>query len=97
MKIIENSEDLKFSSGEIFITKHLQDFFKSKNLDVKNYLDRHFRGDWGDLCKEDERLNEEALISNDRILSAYQIGLNRIYIITEADRSMTTVMFCEEY
>lgn len=67
-------------------------------IDLKPYLHRHHCGDWGDLCEEDKEANEEALDLGLRILSCYQVGGGRrIYIITEADRSVTTVLLPEEY
>lgn len=61
-------------------------------------LERHLRGDWGDTCKIDRAANEQAIGSGDRILSWYQVnGKIRILIITEADRSATTIMLSEEY
>jgi len=61
-------------------------------------LARHLRGDWGDLCPEDWDANERALQYGGRLFSAYQEeGLPKIWIITEADRSATTILFPEEY
>jgi hypothetical protein len=68
------------------------------SIDLASYMHRHHCGDWGDLEEGDKQLNEEALTNGDRILSCYQVGGGRrIYIITEADRSSTCVMFPEEY
>ena len=69
-------------------------------------LNRHVRGDWGCVCEEDRETNNEALKAGDRILSAYAIdetkpckghGDNTLWIITEADRSVTTFLLPEEY
>lgn len=61
-------------------------------------LKRHIQGDWGELCKEDKQENELALKENFRLFSAYeQEGLPKIWIITEADRSSTTILFPDEY
>ncbi len=66
--------------------------------DVKTALDRHHRGDWGDVCLEDKQANEEALQTGARLLSAYQDRNRRkFWIITEADRSVTTVLLPEDY
>ena len=55
-------------------------------------------GDWGDTCESDARANEEALRSGNRIISWYQVSKElRIMIITEADRSATTILLPEEY
>ena len=61
-------------------------------------LERHLSGDWGDTCESDARANEEALRSGNRIISWYQVSKElRIMIITEADRSATTILLPEEY
>lgn len=65
---------------------------------VLHSLNRHGQEDWGDLCDEDKRENELSLKEGFRLLSAYEKdGLPKIWIITEADRSVTTVLFPEEY
>ena len=67
-------------------------------IDLAAYLRRHHCGDWGDLDAEDKQRNEEALNDGTRILSCYHVGGGRrIYIITEADRSLTTALLPEEY
>lgn len=69
-------------------------------------LARHERGDWGCVCLEDASTNDEALRDGSRILSAYAIdpakpcagyGENCLWIITEADRSVTTILLPEDY
>jgi hypothetical protein len=64
---------------------------------VYDSLKRHANDDWGDLCKEDKQENELSLNQGFRILSAYQHERYKIWIITEADRSVTTILFPEEY
>lgn len=59
---------------------------------------RHLKGDWGDLCAEDKAENELSLKEGLRLFSAYEKeGMPKIWIITEADRSATTILFPEEY
>lgn len=60
-------------------------------------LNRYTMKDWGDLCEEDKAINEDALIHGDRILAKYETSKGPIYIITEWDRSTTTVLFTDEY
>lgn len=60
-------------------------------------LQRHRQGDWGDVCTEDKQANDDALKHGDRILSAYAINGKKIWIITEWDRSVTTILFPDEY
>ncbi|MFA5186773.1 MAG: hypothetical protein WC551_09875 [Patescibacteria group bacterium] len=65
---------------------------------VTSCLARHSRGDWGELCQEDKDTNESALKEGGRLFSAYEKeGLPKIWIITEWDRSATTVLFPDEY
>ena len=62
------------------------------------YIFRHAAGDWGDLSREDMRANAEALKEGTRLLSAYHLKDGRkLWIITEWDRSATTVLLPEEY
>jgi hypothetical protein len=60
-------------------------------------LDRHAAGDFGDLCDEDRAANIEALRTGDWLLSVYEVAGLRLFVITEADRSATTIMLPEEY
>ena len=73
---------------------------------LRRYLDRHQTGDWGCVCPEDAETNYEAVREENRVLSAYPIdpdkpckgyGENCVWIITEADRSVTTFLLPEEY
>ncbi|WP_448111247.1 hypothetical protein [Pseudomonas lini] len=97
---------LKFSNsakpmselGALVITPGVDALMRSKRLDPFHYFGRHMLGDWGDICDEDRQLNEEALISDYRLMSVYDVepGL-KLWIITEADRSVTTILLPEEY
>ncbi|MGZ8182293.1 MAG: hypothetical protein ACXWT1_10070 [Methylobacter sp.] len=61
-------------------------------------LSRHQRGDWGNLDKEDKQANEQALTCGDRVFSSYQVTeAVKFWVITEADRSTTTILLPEEY
>ncbi len=63
-----------------------------------DFLSRHLSGDWGDLCEEDKQVNQEALEHDLRLLSAYRTTAgSKLWIITEADRSVTTILLPEEY
>ena len=61
------------------------------------YINRHVRGDWGDVDREDWERNDASIAEGTRIVSAYQTGGGRIWIITEADRAVTTVLLPSEY
>ena len=60
-------------------------------------LARHVTGDWGDVCDEDKAANDYAATHDERVLSAYTVDGEKIWIITEHDRSVTTILFPEEY
>lgn len=60
-------------------------------------LCRHLCGDWGDVDASDKLLNDTDLVCGGRLLSRYNVAGTDIYIVTEADRSVTTIMLCEEY
>ncbi len=63
-----------------------------------DFLARHASGDWGDLDEEDRHLNDEAVQDGSRILSAYQTAKGeKIWVITEADRSVTTILLPSSY
>lgn len=67
-------------------------------LKLRELMGRHHCGDWGDLDTHDTRANEQALRDGERLLSAYNLpGGTRIWIITEWDRSSTTVLLPDEY
>jgi len=62
-----------------------------------DYLARHATGDWGDLCAFDRRQNESALREGYRVFSSYEAPAGRVWIITKADLSVTTILLPEEY
>ena len=61
------------------------------------FLSRHHRGDWGDVCEEDGRENEFSLLNNGRLMSVYRTSKGKIWVISEGDRSSTTILLPEEY
>jgi hypothetical protein len=62
------------------------------------FLNRHLSGDWGDVCSEDRQLNDEAIENGSRVLSAYVLRTGeKLWIITEADRSSTCCLLPSEY
>ena len=87
-----------FSLGQIVATPGALEALESAGHTASEFIARHALGDWGDLCSEDKAANDEALENGLRILSAYKLrDGTRIWIITEADRSVTTVLLPEEY
>jgi hypothetical protein len=87
-----------FSLGEVVVTPGALTAFVIAQEYITPYLARHQHGTWGDLDPHDIRANEQALKHGARLLSAYQLRDDtKIWIITEADRSSTTVLLPEEY
>jgi hypothetical protein len=60
-------------------------------------LTRHLSGDWGECCDEDKATNDQAVKSGARILSVYTVSGVKLWVITEADRSYTTILLPEDY
>lgn len=88
----------KFLMGSIYITPGAIEALRSAYEAAEFYLLRHQVGDWGELCDEDKWLNNEALETGRRLLSAYDLSTgSRIWIITEANREITTILTPEEY
>ena len=90
----------KFQLGQILMTRAVNDQVADDEQFAKfvwDSLKRHANGDWGDLCNQDRQENELSLKQGFRILSAYQHEDCKIWIITEADRSATTILFPDEY
>tara|TARA_B100000886_G_scaffold276639_1_gene200593 strand:+ start:622 stop:906 length:285 start_codon:yes stop_codon:yes gene_type:complete len=90
----------KFDLGQVVYTQGFrgavgEDF----NQVVSDLVLRHVSGDWGDLCEEDRRENDHAIIpGNDlRVMSKYDVNGEDVYVITEWDRSVTTLLLPCEY
>ena len=87
--------DIKFSSGKTVITKSALKCLPQIEIDAALY--RHFTNDWGDCCEEDWNTNNEALKNGGRLLSVYKSKADiKFGIITEWDRSVTTVLLPED-
>jgi hypothetical protein len=87
-----------FSLGRIVATPGVLQAMEKAGSSAGEFLGRHAVGDWGDLCDEDKTANDEALADDLRILSAYKLkDGTKIWVITECDRSVTTVLLPSEY
>ena len=84
-----------FKFGKIVTTCGIDEAFEYPQFFP--LLIRHASGDWGDVCAEDAQMNEQGVIHNDRIMSVYTLQERKVWIITEWDRSVTTILFPEEY
>jgi len=87
----------RFPLGETGITRNAKSLLADFNA-IEKALKRHHLGDWGDLDEDDKRCNEAALVEGGRLFSVYYTGDGvKFWIITEADRSVTTILLPEDY
>ena len=96
---ISQTPSLRFSPGQVVMTIGVDDLVQQGRLNPTPYLRRHLGGDWGDLDDSDRRQNDAALKSGeDRLFSSYEVapGL-KLWIITEWDRSVTTLLLPSGY
>jgi len=88
--------DIKFPLGDLHMTPGARDAIPPNEM--LHALRRHANGDWGDLDAEDRQANDLSVRDGSRLLSAYHAkDGTKFWIITEADRSLTTVLLPEEY
>ncbi|EDT3379573.1 hypothetical protein R5022_19110 [Pseudomonas aeruginosa] len=89
----------RFNPGQVIMTSGVASLAQQGRLNPRPYLMRHLSADWGDLSDNDRRQNDAALKSGeDRLFSAYEVGPNlKVWVITEWDRSVTTVLLPSEY
>lgn len=94
----------KFSLGKLVATKPVSDRMNRDpvfNEFISSILKRYRQGDWGDLPQLDYQMNCRAVKSGGRILAAYIYSDDEsgsmVWIITESDRSVTTILFADEY
>ncbi len=95
---IQASPSPRFALGQTVATRGALEAMTAAGENPSRCISRHVSGDWGDICDEDRQLNDQAVVEGARILSAYTLrnGI-RIWVITDADRSSTTVLLPAEY
>lgn len=86
-----------FPLGRVVATPASLNALAIAGQDPGELLERHQSSDWGDVSSEDAAENRRSVRNRWRLLSAYQVGPRRIWIITEADRSSTCLLLPEEY
>lgn len=85
-----------FPPGQLMITRNAKEVLPRAEVDLA--INRHLHGHWGDVCKEDWALNDDALKNGGRLLSVYHTNDGvKFWIITESDRSATTVLLPSDY
>ena len=83
--------------GKVLAAPGALKLLRDAGEDPSGYLARHASGDWGELDAHDRRANERSLERGWRVLSSYTVGEGRVWVITEADRSVTTILLPDEY
>jgi hypothetical protein len=86
-----------FHLGQIVVTPAALTMLNEHNVDAIALLSKHSQGDWGICCKDDWESNNQALITGDRLFSVYGVGQTKVYVITESDRSATTLLLPSDY
>jgi hypothetical protein len=87
-----------FSLGQVCFTPGALDALADNEQIPLTFLARHVTGDWQELCQEDQETNREALTCGARIFSAFAMKNGaKLWVITESDRSVTTLLLPSEY
>jgi hypothetical protein len=88
----------RFSLGRCLATPGAIKAMNEAGQTPASFIDRHVRGDWGDADPDDRHSNEDALLTGARVWSVYRTSKGvKLWVITEADRSTTTILLPEEY
>ncbi|KWO50038.1 hypothetical protein [Burkholderia territorii] len=88
----------RLSLGKLIATPAALYALQTADVSVYHLVNRHARHDWGDLCEADRQRNDMAVINGARVLSSYTLPNHvQVWIITEADRAVTTVLLSKEY
>jgi hypothetical protein len=87
-----------FPVGRVTVTSGALELMEEYEINLMDLLLRHVAGDWGDLDEKDKKENDFSITRSLRILSAYKVAdEKKLWIITEADRSSTTILLPDEY
>jgi hypothetical protein len=100
---MNTKQEVRFTLGQIVATPGALEALQRNNVTGVDYLRRHASGDWGTVCEEDKRANDDALKTGARLMSAYFLpDETKLWIITEAandagHRMATTLLLPDEY
>lgn len=98
MHTIAETRVTHFVVGDCYITPGARSALLRNKVNFVALLSRHVHSDWGDVDAEDAKANNEAVRHGGRLFSVYNLGgSDRVYIITEADRRVTTLLLPSEY
>jgi hypothetical protein len=96
--VVATRPAVRFACGQLVMTQGVAYLVEEGSLRPEQYLARHLTGDWGELSDRDRAANDNALRRGERLLSSYRISSTlTLWIITEADRSATTLLLPHEY
>lgn len=91
-----------FRPRSFVVTMGIFDLLAKHDLDlneeVTKLINRHVRGEWGDVCEEDAKTNDNAVeYDNQRVMSVFDVEGTKVWLITEWDRSVCTILLPDEY
>lgn len=87
-----------FDTGAVYITHGAVTVTEKLNIHPMVLIARHVSGDWVEMCEEDQKTNIHAVEHGGRVFSSYKLpGDSKIWVITECDRSATTILLPDEY
>ena len=86
-----------FSLGQVVATRGAIAFCAEHAINPSQLIHKHATGDWGDLCEEDIKANVDAIAYDGRVLSSYKLHGDKLYVLTEWDRTSTCLMLANEY
>lgn len=93
-----NEKALLFPLRNVYLTVGAKEALEESNQQPSEFLQKHQTGDWGDICEDDRQENELSLKEGFRMLSSYKTTQGeKLWLITEADRSSTTILLPSEY
>ena len=87
----------RFTLGQVLATPGALQLLERADIEALSLLARHQCGDWGQVDPDDWNANEYALKRGWRLCSAYAAGTGWVLVMTEADRSATTILLPDEY
>ena len=88
---------MKLELGKIVVTPGALEALTRDGKAPSDVILRHRKGDWGDVAEENNHTNKKAVATNDSVLSSYPLrGTEKVWVITEGDRSVTTILLPEE-
>jgi hypothetical protein len=87
----------EFKIGAVVATPAAMEVLTEEGVFFLHLVARHVRGDFGNVCPDDAEANREAIVNGSRILSSYPVGNQDVWVITEADRTVTTILLPSDY